>query len=102
MNATSRSQAKGPWSPAFSMTVVQFCGWARQSAVWAVREYVYVNSPCTSSRTNSALITSWNFPSRHLGHTRRAGLQGDEAALRCAGGWGGSKQGGGGGPASPG
>lgn len=75
-NATSRSQAKGHLSPAFSMMEVQFWGWARQSAVWAVREYVYVNSPCTSSRTNSALITSWNFPSRHLGHRCRTGLQG--------------------------
>lgn len=58
--------------PALSMTVVQFCGWDLQSAVRAVREYVYVNSPFTSSRTNSAFVTSWNFPSRHLGHS--AGL----------------------------
>lgn len=67
---TSRCQAERPSPPAGCMTVVQFCGWALQSALRALREYVYVNSPFTSSRTYSVWTTSWNFPFRHLGHTQ--------------------------------
>lgn len=52
--------------------VVQFCGWELQSAVSAVREYVYVNSPFTSTKTYSASTISWNFPACHLGRTHRA------------------------------
>lgn len=76
VTATSRSQEKDdPW--ASSRMVVQFCGWELQSAVSAVREYVYVNSPFTSTKTYSASTISWNFPACHLGRTHRAaGAQG--------------------------
>ena len=86
-SATSRFQEKSPLSPASLMMVVQFCGCDLQSAVFAVSEYVYVNSPFTSSRTNSAWITSWNFPSRHLeGHAQ--GLAAGAAAVLGAAGQG--------------